>query len=1325
MTEGSSIKRNLLIPVHVDALAVGSTHERFRWTNLASRYELLRGNWRSGGELRELFTEAASPLQAGIHLHFRLPAAFTHGNLSGSQGSRFPKIPNRWLVIRHGRPEDKLPLRAWIVRSDAEATEQDSKAIVLPVFPLRAPQKDRFEQPLGLVSVGTVESVPEGGTDLDEGDAPDGLELSAVAGGDAGFSAHYPACRSVLGFHDSMEGVQKHVKVSYLVTGWYSSERDDPWHELLETLDWGQPKAKERVEKWLAERRLSCNSLPDWVLKPDPPTGVVCHARVIDVSWRGSDYDYSGGSEFSEFDHPEKYSVSVGNNSAEAFAAHAASMEKPGMTRVDSSFLEDSLTAFQVGLLSRDLTATGMDSELHRLGFSPVDGGKVWMIEAERDSDPVKGVSSRSTVSPVLREKLEQLNRCQQQCDRLERLLRDYRWELYALWCRGTMQQAEGGAAREVATVRKNQENLQRSLPYLTGLLDEAKTDCAAAEKAIGIALKNVTGRPQQLVAAAAPPFYAPNDPVLLVSGPAMRAERTRQSTGLSACRVTGEEFSVFTYDRRNGASGIRVTAEQCLRDRGIAGPLFDALPAAARALAGEAFLLDERARLVADSNNIEVGARTDLAPEKIGSFTWKSNPWIPLYVSWEVQWESEYGEQEMFANPNLICDAWTLEQKAATAMAPLYSNTADISPRASARRPDEAAPGPQSQVYQGYSILVNPLPSARGGSGEAEGDHDLQPIADALRPLIQKGRMMGQSIGGFHEALVMRSVAPQLPPLSFDRFFKDSEDRHFLDPIVDQLANLNPDQSPDSAKPFYPVRTGSIRVLRLWIVDTFGQLVELGGRFAPVRSNRSRRVDADLKTAAETMGAPIRLHPRLTQPARLRFALEPAGGGAGPGAVCGWILPNHLEQSLNLFATNGTALGALQQRFQMKAASQEGGFYWVPVPGTEMSAQSTGNLNRIENVHLRHFARYVLSLSGNKGIAFGKLVDDAIMSTRERTPASDPGSSLLIGRPLALVRASLQLEIPGLPAFDQRLSWSQEIAWSQDVSKGRMHEILARTVKDTFPEPGKELVTDGFEQVRWPVRLGDTRSAEDGLVGFFTGIPQEDRVGPFYPSWGFDLRSERQNLALDFLNPIQVTLLMDPRSKVHATTGVLPRVWLDLPSDDSAGVKQAREFFFQTAPVIGPEPVPQMPTPSDDYGEWSWAYRPDVTGWAEKPNLVAASDAGGFSVPWANISEGWLRLKIRPVQIGSLWIKWRGKGTTGKEKDLRVCLAWSVKGAETLQLSKTVDGRASVEKTWTSPEIPNEVTLDAAVGTIYTLAAADQDGNSDRKQITVVEDKE
>src|SRR4029077_6100029 len=199
--------------------------------------------------------------------------------------------------------------------------------------------------------------------------------------------------------------------------------------------------------------------------------------------------------------------------------------------------------------------------------------------------------------------------------------------------------------------------------------------------------------------------------------------------------------------------------------------------------------------------------------------------------------------------------------------------------------------------------------------------------------------------------------------------------------------------------------------------------------------------------------------------------------------------------------------------------------------------------------------------------------------------PEDDPLLSLLLGRPLALVRATLELELAGLPASDQGLQ-----------SIGNFD-------------------TKGFPKLKFPARLGEAQKDTDGLIGYFTDAPQAETSGAFYPAAGAKgtpypgAIEYGHTLALDCETPVTLTLLMDPRAKVHAITGILPKRAVTLPPRVSSAAKSAKDTFFQVAPLVSPGGAVIMPKPSDDYGNWPWAYRPQVTMWKEVETISATAD--------------------------------------------------------------------------------------------------------------------
>ena len=116
---------------------------------------------------------------------------------------------------------------------------------------------------------------------------------------------------------------------------------------------------------------------------------------------------------------------------------------------------------------------------------------------------------------------------------------------------------------------------------------------------------------------------------------------------------------------------------------------------------------------------------------------------------------------------------------------------------------------------------------------------------------------------------------------------------------------------------------------------------------------------------------------------------------------------------------------------------------------------------------------------------------------------------------------------------------------------------------------------------------------------------------------------------------PVLLTLLMDASARVHATTGILPRHSVALPPEAAHLAGLIDEIYFGVAPVLGPSASqPTMPRPSDAFGQWSWATRPDLTAkiWHD---IQPADDRARFANDLA-LTEGWLRLRLKQNQGAS-----------------------------------------------------------------------------------------
>ncbi|MEK7726984.1 MAG: hypothetical protein AAB354_01160, partial [candidate division KSB1 bacterium] len=490
--------------------------------------------------------------------------------------------------------------------------------------------------------------------------------------------------------------------------------------------------------------------------------------------------------------------------------------------------------------------------------------------------------------------------------------------------------------------------------------------------------------------------------------------------------------------------------------------------------------------------------------------------------------------------------------------------------------------------------------------------------VVDQMLALDEKLRQpnfnpLAQSLNGFNDALLMHKRTLQLPiddPLAFEDF------RPFTEQVRALVQNANR-SAPQPLNDFNPIRSGFLRLLELRLVDTFGR----------VQNVQFERVLATEVMQAEVQPTLVELAPRLAQPARMNFRwlageaeeVTEAHEHHASTPICGWLLPNHLDNSLMIFASNGQALGAINQFCR-----------WVPSPGELRLLASD-----IANPHLKQLINHVLAQKEGFFSTFMSAIESAAENLEPESAEQHDALALLFGRPLAVVRASLDLQLKGLPALNQ--DWSvfrHDMERNAETAQG-MQEFKITREDNAFP------------RTRFPIRLGEYRQLNDGLVGFWQEETHSDggyeyAGNRFYvndsvsavTSEEFADDAQLDNLALDantkaivlaLLNtneasikkqsflarlrngdaiwqqlrtmgyleeqesssqiayyadapdlfqsvadaPRRVTMLLDPRGVVHAICGILPTKAIGIPSAQYAEALRRLEVTFMTAPIV------------------------------------------------------------------------------------------------------------------------------------------------------------
>jgi len=175
--------------------------------------------------------EGQQQLAEGVHLHWAMPDGLMKGeeihnpndevaeDVDLSEMFDFPKLPDRWLVLRHWtRSNGSGAITAWVIDSDKQE-----------VTPLNLCRNSESTTALSALDDG----IPNNGDDT-------------------GWTGTYHGSEGRFTFHEN-PGQDVSGPLSYSITGWYNNPTDDPlmcdtettrgkWMDMMESLGWEYPQ---------------------------------------------------------------------------------------------------------------------------------------------------------------------------------------------------------------------------------------------------------------------------------------------------------------------------------------------------------------------------------------------------------------------------------------------------------------------------------------------------------------------------------------------------------------------------------------------------------------------------------------------------------------------------------------------------------------------------------------------------------------------------------------------------------------------------------------------------------------------------------------------------------------------------------------------------------------------------------------------------------------------------------------------------------------------------------------------------------------------------
>jgi hypothetical protein len=603
--------------------------------------------------------------------------------------------------------------------------------------------------------------------------------------------------------------------------------------------------------------------------------------------------------------------------------------------------------------------------------------------------------------------------------------------------------------------------------------------------------------------------------------------------------------------------------------------------------------------------------------------------PWNPLHLDWEVQF---------IPSPGGVGD-WAIDEIDFTPPTDALPAASDTTSGVTLSGRALLTGGAAANIAASVQVALKQATSAAGSEPLTPGQNIRYHSAISEVLLSSYADMTIRSApaaAGAAAGAAGEAAAGNVPPIDRSDLQDIATTLAQMDVLSGALDNFHARLRGGSPSSFFAVRAGFLRILRLRLVDTFGQFVDLAGSSATTIADPNEIIQTEPVQVPKRPDL-IALPPRFTSPSRLWFRFMDASTDnqeATPdiSPICGFVLPNHLDGDLEFFDAAGLNLGDVRPDVSGAGADARASIVWETAPGlaTTVGATPAGS---VPNPYLAGIAQGLLDWGLADATvpredalsAMLRIIDSTLWSVDPFGHTGDEHQSLLVGHPIAVVRARVRLEV---------------------------EEAVA---------------ADLVNQMSVPLRLGALVHWQDGLLGYFVNddyrtlycadasvagfardigpgqgfLQPANLVANYYQTFSNDLGANVTEGKTPVKHPyvndsgilmiqpnqeVKLTLLIEPHTVVHATTGLLPRKDIGLRREWIAGGLAAISPTFRFGPVLVDPKRLRMPVANDVSGSWSWDHRTDITTWSED-TVVNATDNAIIPDDPAQGQEGWLRI--------------------------------------------------------------------------------------------------
>jgi hypothetical protein len=599
--------------------------------------------------------------------------------------------------------------------------------------------------------------------------------------------------------------------------------------------------------------------------------------------------------------------------------------------------------------------------------------------------------------------------------------------------------------------------------------------------------------------------------------------------------------------------------------------------------------------------------------PDLVGVTTW-AQPWIPMWLEWEVKVEG-------LDPPTLT--AWRLGSIDLEHAAPdIDGGTATLRGRAVLTT---GAANTLHDAISDYLKAEDALDAVYAGLVDEVTEDALRSLDDAVRQLD----IVTASLDG---------VRTQLLGL----------------PVSDGLRRPSDGGLPTNPAPVAPphgLLAGCVTLTKARLVDAFGRTLDV-----PVN-----HVVTPTRVTLEARPGALAVRPRLLRPARWRLRLVEASTAVGAegvegrvdqiepplqvNPVAGFVMPDHIDESLEVYSIDGSPIGELLHEpvsggvMWEIAAGREGPADAGPLYGLAPAQQPLGRI-AAGLVAADAAARAGAPLSPDGGgesalSALLRAIDTTLWTVDTFASLGSEHVAGLVGRPIAVVRAQLKLEL--WPPEDIDLSDPSRAAEWADVER--------------------EVSKYGF-----PIRIGELTRSDDGVLGFFVdddfahfrlvdkaiaGSATESgrsrgQLGLYATVAGMPPKApidhpyivgtdDADTLTLHVGQSVTLTIFMHPVGKATLTSGLLPRDAIALARDWVGPGLAAIAPSLRTGPVLVETDLDtkkqvRLPKVSVFGKNQNFLWRETPATWRTDAILAATQTALLPDTP-AELREGWIRV--------------------------------------------------------------------------------------------------